>query len=84
MAARDDYDTALSAAATAFAASDYTEARKQIDVAAIHLARLEDSATVEGAAFKQRAVSELRDLRQTVNDAEARANKFEVHSQWVP
>jgi len=84
MAARDDYDTALQAAATAIGNSDWATARSQLNQAAVHLARIPAQGYEAAGSFTERAIDDIAKLREIVNAAERRASKFEVHSQWVP
>ena len=86
MPANTDYDTALDAGATAYAAGNYAEARKQIGVAAFHLARMKNASAINGASISRRSIKELEDLKDLVDAAEKRSSggKFEIHSTLVP
>lgn len=83
MAASDDYDTAMQAVATALGTNDYTTARKQLRVARAHALRIPESVGGEGTSLKQRALSELKELEDSIDKADVRANKFEIFSRGV-
>lgn len=84
MAAVDDYDTALSAVATAVAAGEWSTARTQLLVARAHLARVPQSFSRGGFNVVARGREELDGLEAAVDKQVARTAPYEEHSSWVP
>ncbi len=83
MAAAEDFDTAMSAVATALGTNDFSEAKKQLRVAMAHAARLPVSAAAGSISAQQRALQDIAALEALISKAEARANKATVYSRWV-
>ena len=66
-----DFQTALTNAAVAFSAGDYTTARRKVTLARIYLAGI-PNASADGASSQWRA--ELENLETSINLEETRTN----------
>lgn len=79
MSAASDFDTAMAAAATALGTSDYTTARQQLLVAEAHALRLPQSTTTGSVTTQERALADVRALRETIQQAGGSFMLLEEH-----
>lgn len=82
MTAFSDFDAAMVAATTAYAASNYAETRKQLDLAAMHQVRDAKSGSDGAASHTNYGPEDIESLRALVDKAESRAGKTQVISRW--
>ncbi len=84
MPALSDYNTAMEAVATALAADDFTEARKQLRIARAHALRLPSAVNVDGLNVQRQSLDQIDKLEDAITREEGRSQDGEVHSRWVP